>query len=360
MEQTTTYMFNDQPDLEDIQQNVIHPPQQTGKHLQTVTTYSPEWWKLRKNYIGASEVAAICGLDESSGKTARTVADKKIHDPDATHRSSQVNTPSWWGLATEHLIITAAIHETGHTNLIDTVQRNISWVDTLGGLMASPDAVLDTQERGLMIEAKEVGEKNSRLWRNGPPLGFVLQAHAQMTVMGPHYMCVYLAARLKGAPVQVWTVKRNDTICETISEIVKTFWTQYTIMGQEAWEQYVSERLVEAGFLHVAEKVSGTYNSKIHTLTGAGEEETVQEWKQARDAFRKAEANKKRYDGLITELMDDADTIADTDGTPLVRRSWINRVTLDTRKLLEENPQLEEQYSYPLSYARISTVRGNK
>jgi len=84
----------------------------------------------------------------------------------------------------------------------------------------------------------------------------------------------------------------------------------------------------------------------------------IRDWVQARKTCRQAETFKKTLDQWITELLGDADALVDPNGHVLVKRSWISRTSIDTKSLYADYPELEEKYSYPLTYPKLTASKG--
>jgi len=342
----------------------VAPAPTQVRHKPAVTTYSPQWREAREKYLGASEISAICGLDESTGKNVDTIVTKKRF-PESEWQP-RVNSRAWWGLQIEGSIVTTTLHELGLTHADLALRVSTSWLDNEASLMASPDAVILTRDCDSddliphiateLIEAKMVGPSNAKRWVNGPPVGVVLQAHAQMAVMGIFCRKVHIGVMIEGAPVTVWTINRSDELCEAIVCIARTWWDKYYqgSMTRFEWDEFVSKELAAAGFMR---QDVPTRNKQVKVVDNQALE-AIDRWTQARAEYRAAEEAKKRYDARIVELMGDADTIADSEGHCLAQRSWINRMSFDTKKLLSEHPELEPTYSYPMSYSRLCVGKG--
>jgi putative phage-type endonuclease len=207
----------------------------------TIETYSDQYWEYRKTCLGASEISALIGANPWSGPE-RVWADKR--GAGRPQPDSGINTPIWWGHQEEPHIIKAALWELAGDFPPATVVPGKTWV--IDGFMASPDAVFCEAEklvsgRTEIIEAKVVGIRSGYLWRYGPPHHVLAQVHAQMTVTGS--TMAHVAARIAGAPVKVWSVKRDEMACKGILKVVKAFWS-YEEMPPH-WEM-----ITDAAFVH--------------------------------------------------------------------------------------------------------------
>lgn len=323
-----------------------------------IKTYGPQWHAARQSYIGASEVAAICGLNPYS--TPEDVAESKYY-PREQDSADTPNTPIWWGHRDEPAIVEAAKHLLRPTAQPWETRTGLSWLDQQHGLMASPDAVFlnGNRERKEItdgpteaVEAKSVA-RAAAAWNSGPPVYVQLQGHTQMALLGPTCERLHIAARISGSPVQIWTIQRDEFVISAIKHIAKTWWDSYRSMGAAAWSAFAANTLADAGFSH-AEPI----NRNQQTATGTADNvKTVELWRDARRQSRDWAARATELSIQLVEAMGEADTLVDESGNHLVRRSWVNRTGIDTKTLCAEHPDLETKYSYPMTHARLTAVK---
>ena len=130
--------------------------------------------EIRKGGIGASEIAAVCGLDPS--KRPIEVYEAKVDG--VVGESSE---HAEWGQAMEPLIADWYARHCG-ARLIDCptlAHPTVQW------MLATPDRIWEDLSRG--VEVKNVGENMSFHWRSGPggePDYVRAQVHQQMMVTG--------------------------------------------------------------------------------------------------------------------------------------------------------------------------------
>jgi predicted phage-related endonuclease len=324
-----------------------------------IKTYGPQWHSARPSYLGASEVAAICGLDP--WRTVEDVAESKYNpNPDGAPDGSP-NTPIWWGHRDEPAIVEAGTYILRPHAQPWEVRTGLSWIDGKHGLMASPDAVYLNENRTADrivdgptegMEAKSVNKAASS-WRNGPPIHVQIQGHSQIAVLGNHCERVHIAARINGAPIQIWTIERDEFLVAAIKQVAKTWWEDYREMGLVRWSAHVASLLADAGFNHCAP----IFRNHETTTIRDDQVELLEAWREARLQVREWTETRSLLDLEIKQLLADADTLTAPDGTPLIRRSWVRRMSLDTKTLCAENPELEAKYSYPLTHQRLTEVK---
>lgn len=327
-----------------------------------IKTYSEEWQKSRSVYLGASDVPAICGVDVN-GRTAQQVYKRQISDTYNDFVDRGINSRTWWGHQVEDSITAAVLHQVHPYTPGWAIRSDLSWIDVRNGLMASPDAVWINEDRPSdaipdgfheLVEAKYVGSDYEKKWVDGPPLGVRMQCHAQMTVMGEQSSRVHIGAVLGGRPAVVWTLERDPNMCATIRRICRTWWDRHQGMDFDAWHEYVTDELANTGIV----KQDATNSNDLTTVVSYEALPRIREWMQARKTCRQAEASKKSLDQWVCELLGDADTLVDPDGTVLAKRSWIARTSVDTKSLYADYPELEEKYSYPLTYSKLTAAKG--
>lgn len=210
-----------------------------------IDTYSDEYWEYRKTCLGASEIGALIGVNPWREPADVWAAKRGAGRPQP---DSSINTPIWWGHQEESNIIKAAIWELVGDFPPATVVEGKTWV--FDGFIASPDAIFADVERDVcelageqtaIIEAKMVGIRSGYEWRYSPPHYVLAQVHAQMAATGS--TMAHVAARIAGAPVKVWSIKRNEKACEEILKVVKHFWSYEEIPPH--WEM-----LTDSAYVH--------------------------------------------------------------------------------------------------------------
>lgn len=322
-----------------------------------ITTYGPQWHAARPFYIGASEIAAICGL--SPYQTVEDVAESKHKEQ--TPLDDSPNTPLWWGHKDEPAIVEAALHILRPGSKPWEARTRLTWLDDEHRIMASPDAVLvrEPRERDSItagptetVEAKSV-DRAAATWRNGPPAYVELQGHAQMALLGPQCERLHIAARISGRPVKTWTVERNTLLAVATKEIAKKWWDEYSSMGAGQWSIYAARTLADAGFSH-AESISR--NNKIAVIDGR-DWGLIQQWREARQKAREWQECKTQLDAEVKELMGEADTLKAPNGQGVAYRSWVKRTSLDTKTLCAEHPDLEAKYTYAATHERLTEIK---
>jgi putative phage-type endonuclease len=174
------------------------------------------WLEQRGKAVGASEVAAVMGVDPY-GKSPWAVWLSKVEPESATGTDAEPGSPMWWGLADEPRILEVYTHKTGRA-----IVSTQAWCPHLTlPLAATLDAIDDA---GNVVEVKSVG-RWSDLGEEGTdevPHHWILQAQAQL-MCHPSAARVHFAVRA-GHDVKLYTIEPNKDVQAQIAEEVEWFW----------------------------------------------------------------------------------------------------------------------------------------
>jgi len=184
-----------------------------------------EWLEARRTGVGASELAAILGVDERRGSLsiyARKVA--PLSDEDENDEDD----PRYWGRAFEEPVAQWYAQRTAR------VVTNAGAFD----LRRHPDSRLfATLDRDVVDPTREAAGEAGALeckavsvwgpldqWRQEPPLCYQVQLQAQLAVTGRRWGSI--AAVLGGAKPVYFDFERNDRFIEAALRAVEVFWSR--------------------------------------------------------------------------------------------------------------------------------------
>lgn len=171
-----------------------------------------EWLEQRKGFLGASEVAAVCGLDPL----------KSALDIWATKK----------GYATDEGSIAADMGNLFEAPLLSYYaarhKRTLSRPGTVvrGWMAATPDSVTQCLRN---VQAKVVGARMLWHWADGAPDYVQAQTQAEMAVTG--LAVTDVIACLGGTDYQEFEVKRDETTIGYLIEICSRFWQDNIVGG---------------------------------------------------------------------------------------------------------------------------------
>lgn len=179
-------------------------------------TTREEWLKLRGRYIGASEIAALYGVQADYQQSLYTL----WHTKSGRVPSPPVEGPRIkWGLRLEEVIAMAVGEENNWT-----ITKGRYAYDDEYGIGASLDFEADT-ESGIhgVLETKNVDWLvHKRSWDEEPPIHISLQFQAQLAVTGFEWGCV--AALIGGNELKLYPFSRRDSLIEDMRNRARDFW----------------------------------------------------------------------------------------------------------------------------------------
>lgn len=270
------------------------------------------WLKARRTFLGASEIAAVCGLS-SRGTALDVYADKVSATP-------KVDTPHMQrGRRFEPLILAAYAERHGVALERPATRRHPqhSW------LAATPDATVTGE--GRLVQVKTINARVARQWADGPPPHVVLQVWQEMAIFGVEVADVVV---LDGTDLleHEFELRFDPDAYSSAVEIAGRF-----------WHESIVARAVPVDF-------DGTPSSetlrRLFPRSSAGalrdatedEEDLALQYAAARDAVAAA---KGLQDHMAARLKA---TIGDHEGitSGAVKATWRNKAgSVDTNALLQ-------------------------
>ena len=171
-----------------------------------------EWLAKRRDSLGASEVAAVCGLDPF--KSAWDIwAVKKGYRQETESDAGEM------GNRIEPVLLQWYADKTGRTlRQVGTLRHpGEKWAS------ATPDAVAPS----LDVQAKVVGARMLHRWDDGPPHYVHAQVGWEMWVA--ELPAAEVVALLGGTDPQIFPVARNEELISYLVEICSRWWRDHVI-----------------------------------------------------------------------------------------------------------------------------------
>jgi putative phage-type endonuclease len=197
-----------------------------------------QWLRDRRKLIGASEVAAILGVDPHRGPLAVYASKLDLARVDETPAMR-------WGRKAEALVAEAYGEESGRPVLMPAA-RIIQHPDipflgasldrVTGGCEKHPAPVVfdgpcgrddcasvGAHSHPAPLECKVVGFHNAASWKEEPPIEYVVQVQFQMACTGAQWAS--LAAMFGWPPRPAWVdLERNDAFINAALPKLEEFW----------------------------------------------------------------------------------------------------------------------------------------
>lgn len=329
-------------------------PQQTPvtrpavRLIDTKTITHDEWLDVRKQGIGSSDAAAAVGLNPYQSqlelwliKTGRSTGSQS--DEGVTGYA-----PMQWGTLLEPLVARQYQAHTGYrvrrvNAVLQHPDKDKHW------MLANIDReVVGTTEVDI-LECKTAGEFGAHLWRDGVPEYVQIQVQHQLAVTGKQSADV--AVLMHGQNLQIHRIERDDALIERLIELEAQFWHYVqTDTPPPADGSASAARALQILYPQDdSTELDYSEDSRMSALFA-----DLQAVRAEADKYKKLEEEFKQQ---IQAAMGEATKAIFETGSVTWRRSK-DSVTLDTKRLLADHPELLEQYSQTRSGSRRFLVRG--
>lgn len=182
--------------------------------------HSPEWHAHRRSCIGASEVAAIIGVEGAYSTALEIWADKVGQTP----KEEEGSEPDWlyFGQKLEPIIAATFEEKTGFSVQPEGRQFVSIAHPWLGSSLDYWYARTFMMENAKPLELKNTGSFMSSRWREGVWLPYQVQVQAQMAVTGADQAAV--AVLIGGNEFKWAVIDRNQRFIDAMLEKLEKFW----------------------------------------------------------------------------------------------------------------------------------------
>lgn len=294
-----------------------------------------EWLEYRRNGIGGSDAAAICGLNPYKSPMAVWLEKTGQAEPE------NVGEAAYWGNILEPLIM----EEFGRRTGLD-VGRELSILqhEKHSFMIANLDGIAFCRERNeaFVFEAKTANSFSASLWENGVPEHYQLQVQHYMAVTG--YSGTYVGVLIGGQNFKHFYIPRDEEIIGMLIELEKRFWnyvvtnTPPPIDGSIASTSFISK------LYPVAKDTSITLPDESLAL--------IEQYEEAVELEKQATEKKDAAANKLKEMLKENDT-GIINGRVV---SWktIESERLDTKRFKQEQPELYSSYSNKSTYRRFT------
>lgn len=184
--------------------------------VETTNLSSEEWLDYRRNGIGGSDIAAICGISKWK-RPIHVYLDKIGELP-----KSELGEPAEWGTRLEPLI--ADKFASQHPDWAVTKKELIYSHPKYGWALGNIDGMIICPSRGRgILEVKTANEYLLHEWDDGKiPDYYFVQLQWYMFITGLDWG--YFATLIGGNKYREYEVKRDDEMIEQMLRIASDFW----------------------------------------------------------------------------------------------------------------------------------------
>ncbi len=296
-----------------------------------------EWLELRRAGIGGSDIGAIMGLSPYSD-AFQVWADKM-------GMNEQSDNPAMARGRALEAGVARLFAEEKHCELRDAPQELI--IDEhLPICQGSVDRWWDPDA---IVEIKTTSWRNAHHWEDGevPPH---YEAQLRWYMMIAERPVGYLVCLVGGEEVVIVRFERDAIFEDAMRAEAETFWQRYVIPHEPP----------PPGSSPRATEVLGRLWKPPYQDTIEVDEATLALVRKRHEAKAAADETKAKLDeidnGLKLAIADHE--VATYHGTTLYTWRNTTRSGLDTKKLLADHPELEEQYKTTTSYRRLDVKKG--
>ncbi len=307
----------------------------------------------RRNYIGASEVAAIMGLSpfrrDGTPETAATVFWRKRPDllGELAPEEYKPTKPQERGDYLEYGLMRKAQDDFPEY----TIDHQHVAIGPCGILRATLDGLLVGTKQG--VEAKSPGKFED--WGDADsdeiPLPYVLQCQAQMYCAGLDLVWVYcLVPSWRSSEIRRYRIDRDEDIIGAIVTRCHAFWREHVEAG-------VPPEGGETAPLYLLKRVCRITGKRID-LDDAGRA-AVAEWDAIREQRLAVEKAEETAKARVMQAMGDAEWAPWGDGK-IIRVQSVSARRIDTEELRKRHPDVAEECTRVTTSPKLGIVKRPK
>ena len=301
----------------------------------TETMPYTDWLAYRKQGIGGSDAAVVCGISRYKSRVELWM--EKTHQmPD-----QEVGEAAYWGTQLEGLVRAEFTKRTGiqveHRMELLRSDEHPFMQANLDGTCLHPDL------GPCIFEAKTASAFKAGEWEDGIPDEYFLQVQHYMAVTG--YGGCYIAALIGGNTFRWKFIPRDEELITMLVQLEADFWQHV----QSETPPPLDDSSASARFL--AERFPNSIsNSRIELPNQA--EQLIHQYDEASQQIKLLTERKQEAENLLKEMLGSHET--GTTGDHLVTWKNVVQERLDTKTLKAEHPTLYKKYANQTSCRRFT------
>lgn len=297
-----------------------------------------EWLRERKNYLGGTDLAAICGL--SPYRTALDVYLDKTSDDIAENTNSAMR----WGSLLEDVIAKAYSEDTGYDV---TIEPNTIYHPSIKFLGANIDRWVNNGTH--ILECKTAGFTKAKEWgdlgTDQIPESYLIQVAYYAAIC--NVSKIDIAVLIGGQDFRIYTYLKNNNLEDKLIKIACNFWYNHV-------EKKIAPKCVNT---------KDTFNlfpqsNNKEIIAKEGILAKLEELKKARLSEEEIQKTIERLKVEIQEFMQDYDVLIDENGNIIA--TWKNtapRTCFDLKRFKDEAKELYLKYVNVAKQSRVFLIK---
>ena len=301
----------------------------------TETMPYQDWLDYRKQGIGGSDAAVVCGISRYKSPVELWL-EKTGQMPD-----QEAGEAAYWGTQLEGLV---RVEFTKRTGIEVEHRMELLRSDEHPFMQANLDGTCLHPDLGPCIfEAKTASAFKAGEWEDSIPDEYFLQVQHYMAVTG--YQGTYIAALIGGNTFRWKFIPRDEEVIALLVQLEADFWqhvqseTPPPLDGSSASARFLAERFP-----------SSVLRSTVALPENAAA--LVQQYDEASQQIKALTERKQEAENLLKEMLGDHET--GTAGDHLVTWKNVVQERLDTKTLKAEHPALYKKYANQTSSRRFT------
>lgn len=291
-----------------------------------------EWLKLRRTGIGGSDAGSICGMNPYSN------AMKVYRDKTCDTVEEQDNEAIRQGRDLEEYVAQRFMEETGlKVRRSNFMYRNLEYPF----MIADVDRLVIGEDAGL--ECKTTSTYNVDKWKDGEiPLHYIMQCYHYMAVTGKKAW--YIATVILG---REFTYRRLEWDDNLISQMIAA--------EQYFWENHVAKGIIpNPDGSKACDEVLKQYfqtAKKATTVELVGFDEKLNRREELLTQIAQLQQEQNQIEQEIKLYMKDNEIAVS--GNFKVLWSNVEKISLDTKRIIQEKPEIYQDYAKVSMYRRF-------
>lgn len=318
-----------------LSQTQSSKPKPALRLIKTKDLPREDWLAVRKRGIGSSDAAAAVGLNPYKSQLElwleKTGRDGTLPKDDPNDET----TPTYWGNLLEPIVAAHYTRRTGNkVRRVNAVLQHPH--PSLLWMLANIDREVIGTDEVQILECKTAGINGARLWREGVPEYVQIQVQHQLAVTGKSTADV--AVLLGGQQLDIYRIPRDDALIGRLIPLEKAFWRYVETDTPPAADGSESAELALRCLYPQDSGQTIDFSQDVQLSA------TFADLVNVRQSLAELEQQEALFKQALQQAMGEASKAIFETGSVTWKKSK-DSIVLDSKRLLQDQPALLEQYS---------------